>query len=451
MVTFKDRLRHAWNVFTAKNPFSYKDLGESSSARRDIQRFTKANRQSIMSAALTKIAIDCAGIEIKHCRVDQNGRYKETIDSSLNDIFNLEANLDQTGRDFVQDIVTTMLDEGCVAIVPVETDNDLFANGAFGIVKMRTGRIKEWFPKNVRVDVYNELTGRHEDLILPKSKVGIIQNPLYAVMNEPNSTLQRLIRKLNLLDYIDEQSGSGKFNLIFQLPYTLRTEYHKNQAEDRRHQLENQLQDSKYGIGYIDATEKVTQLNRPIENNLLDQIKYLTDMFYSQIGMTKSVFDGTASETEMLNYYSRSIEPIMAAITGEIKRKFLTKTARSQDQSVLFFRNPFKLVPVDKLADTADRFIRNEILSPNEMRGIVGYKPVDDERADQLRNPNINEEAGMMEPPSTNSEGYPEEEYPEEEMPPESAPPPPKPSRRDIATQVIQNVLKTPMKDIVNH
>lgn len=428
MVAFKDRLRHAWNVFTARDPFAYKDYGESSSTRRDIQRFTKGNKQSIMSAALTKIAMDCAGIEIKHCKVDENGRYESTVDDALNSIFNLEANKDQTGRDFVQDIVISMLDEGHVALVPIETDNNLFTNGSFGITSMRTGRIREWFPDDVRIDVYNDRTGRHQDIIMPKSKVGIIQNPLYAIMNEPNSTLQRLIRKMNLLDYIDEQSGSGKLNLLIQLPYSLRSEYHKNQASDRKNQIEEQLYNSKYGIAYIDSTEHVTQLNRPIDNNLLEQIKYLTEMFYNQIGLTKAVFDGTASEAEMLNYYNRTIEPIMAAITNEVKRKFLTKTARSQHHSIVYFRNPFKLVPVEKIADTADKFIRNEILTPNEFRAIVGYKPVDDERADQLRNPNLNEQIGAEPPPTTDEEYY-DEEYPPEEYPPEEqgAPPEPQP------------------------
>lgn len=415
MVAFKDRLRHAWNVFTAKNPFNFKNLGNSTSSRPDLSRFTRGNRQSIMSSALNKIAIDCAAIEIKHCRVDANNVYVDTIDSSLNKILNDSANIDQDGRTFIQDAVMSMLDEGHVALVPVETDDDIFNNGVFGITAMRTGKVREWFPQHVRINVYNELTGQREDIILPKSKVAIIQNPLYAIMNEPNSTLQRLVRKMNILDYIDEQSGSGKFNLIFQLPYTLRTEYHKNQAEDRKHAIEEQLQNDKYGIAYIDSTERVTQLNRPIENNLLEQIKYLTEMFYNEIGLTKAVFDGTASEAEMLNYYSRTIEPIMAAICNEMKRKFISKTGRTQHQSILYFRNPFKLIPVDKIADVADKFTRNAILSSNELRCIVGYKPVDDERADQLRNANLNEQAGALPPPSTRDElpdeGYGEDEY----------------------------------------
>lgn len=409
MDSFKDRLRHAWNVFTGRNVYDFRNVGPSSSSRQDIRKFTRGNRQSIMSSALTKIAIDCAGIEIKHCRVDKNGRYETTIDSSLNYILNTEANTDQTAKAFIQDAVMSMLDEGHVALVPIETDTSLFANGAFGITTMRTGKVTEWFPENVRVNVYNEKTGRREDIILPKSKVGIVENPFYAIMNEPNSTLQRLIRKMNILDAIDEQSGSGKLDLLIQLPYTLRTDYHKDQAKERKTEIENQLQDSKYGIAYIDSTEHVTQLNRPVDNNLLEQIKYLTEMFYNQIGLTKAVFDGTASEAEMLNYYSRTVEPIVAAIANEIKRKFLTKTARTQGQSILYFRDPFKLIPADKMADIADKFTRNEILSSNEIRGIVGYKPVDDERADQLRNSNLNEQVGALPPPSTEDEPADEE------------------------------------------
>lgn len=417
MISFTDRLRHAWNVFTAKDPFSFKNLGESSSSRQDMQKFTKGNRQSIMAGALTKIAMDCAGIEIKHCLVDENDRYVTTVNDSLNMLFNLEANKDQTGRDFIQDIVISMLDEGHVALVPIETDAKLLSTNSFGITSIRTGRIKEWFPDHVRINVYNDKIGRRQDIIMPKNKVGIIQNPLYPIMNEPNSTLQRLIRKMNLLDYIDEQTGSGKLNLLIQLPYSLRTEYHKNQAQERKREIEEQLYNSKYGIAYIDTTEHVTQLNRPIENNLLDQVKYLTEMFYNQIGLTKAVFDGTANEAEMLNYYSRTIEPIMAAIVNEVKRKFLTKTARTRHHSVVYFRNPFKLVPVEKIADTADKFIRNEILSPNEFRAIVGYKPVDDERADQLRNPNLNESFDGPPPPTTNEDVMYDEEYPEDRAP----------------------------------
>lgn len=414
-------LRHAWDLFKSgrQNNYSVKSHGNSSYYRQDLHRFTRGNRQSIMSSALNKIAIDCAAIEIKHCRVDVNGRYESTIDSSLNEIFNLEANKDQTGREFLQDIVMSLLDEGKVAIVPTETDDDLFSNGAFGIISMRTGQITEWFPDEVRVKVYNDHTGLREEIILPKSKVGIVENPLYAIMNEQNSTLQRLIRKMNLLDHLDEQVGSDKLNVLIKLPYSLRTEYHKEQAKERQQELESQLYNSKYGVGYIDSTEQVTQLNRPLDNNLLEQIKYLTEMFYNQIGLTKAVFDGTASEAEMLNYYSRTIEPILAAICNEMKRKFLTKTARSQKQSILFFRDPFKLVPVEKVADIADKFTRNAILSSNELRGIVGFKPVDDPRADELRNANLNEQYGAPPPPSTNETAQGMEPTDQEAYPPE--------------------------------
>lgn len=442
MVSFKDRLRHAWNVFTAKNPFSFRNIGTSAGSRPDLSRFSRGNRQSIMSSALNKIAMDCSTIDIKHCRVDENGVYVETINSSLNKILNEEANIDQTGRAFIQDIVISMLDEGHVAVVPIETDSNIFDNGTFGITSMRTGKVKEWFPKHVRVNVYNELKGEREDIILPKTKVAIIQNPLYAVMNEPNSTLQRLIQKMNILDYIDEQSGSGKFNLIFQLPYTLKTQYHKDQAAERKQSIEDQLRNDPYGIAYIDSTERVTQLNRPIENNLLEQIKYLTEMFYNQIGLTKAVFDGTASDAEMLNYYSRTIEPIMAAIANEFKRKFLTKTARTQNQSVLYFRDPFKLIPADKMADIADKFTRNAILSSNELRCIVGYKPVNDERADQLRNANLNEQVGAEPPPSTR-EGFEEDPYGDNEEYSEEP-------YMDPQTR-IQNALQLPMKSIVGN
>lgn len=450
MASFKDRLRHAWNIFTAKEPI-YRDLGESSYYRKDMQKFTRANRQSVAAAALTKIAVDCASIEIRHCRVDANGRFSSTIDSSLNDIFNLEANKDQTGREFIQDIVISMLDEGCVAIVPIETDSNIFNNGAFGITSMRVAKIREWFPDEVRVNIYNDKTGNHQDIILPKSKVGIIQNPLYAIMNEPNSTLQRLIKKMNMLDYVDERNASDKLNMFIQLPYSLRTEHHKNQAKERIDDIENQLKTSKYGLAYIDATEHVTQLNRSLDNGLLEQIKYLTEMFYNQIGLTKAVFDGTASESEMLNYYSRTIEPIVAAITNEVKRKFLTKTARTQHQSIVFFRNPFKLVPVDKIADVADKFTRNAVLSANELRGIVGYKPVDDERADELRNANLNEQPDALPPPSTaEDEGYEEpyyDEYAEDEgnVPMNEAPP-----SFDIDALLQQTTMKDIKKNYKN-
>lgn len=427
MDSFKDRLRHAWNIFSGKDDSYKTNLGPSSTTRHDQRKFTRGNRQSIMSSALNRIAMDCAAIKIYHCYTDQDGKFAQGIDSSLNSIFNLEANIDQSGRAFIQDIVMSMLDEGKVAIVPVETDDNIFDNGAFGITSMRTAKILEFYPEEVRVSVYNEKTGYKQDIVLPKSKVGIIENPLYAIMNEPNSTLQRLIKKMNMLDYIDEQASSGKLNMLIKLPYTLRTSYHRDQARERKADLEDQLVNSKYGIAYIDSTEQVTQLNRPVDNNLLEQIKYLTEMFYNQIGLTQNVFNGTANETEMLNYYSRTIEPIMAAICDEVKRKFLTKTARTRGQSIYFFRDPFKLVPVEKLADIADKMTRNAILSSNELRGIVGYRPVDDDRANQLRNANLNETPGAPPAPSTdpNAQQYifGEEydygdEYPEEQSMP---------------------------------
>lgn len=427
MVSFKDRLRHAWNVFSSKDPYAYRNIGPSSTSRQDLRKFTRGNRQSIMSSALNRIALDCAAIKVYHCYVDKDDKFLQGIDSPLNSIFNLEANIDQDGRAFLQDIVMSMLDEGKVALVPIETDDNLFANGSFGITSMRTGKIVEFYPQHVRVNVYNEKTGNKEDIVLPKNRVGIIENPFYAVMNEPNSTLQRLVRKMNLIDYVDEQTSSGKLNILIKLPYTLRTEYHKNQANERKKELEDQLTNSKYGIAYVDSTEQITQLNRPIDNNLLEQIKDLTEQFYNQIGLTKAVFDGTASESEMLNYYSRTIEPIMSAICNEVKRKFLTKNARTRGQSIYFFRDPFELVPVEKIADIADKMTRNAILSSNELRGIVGYRPVDDDRADQLRNANLNETPGAPPAPSTNPEMqqmYDQEYadyYPEDEqsMPPD--------------------------------
>lgn len=396
------RFKSAWNVFRNGEKRMYRNYGESSASRQDQRKLSRGNRQSIVSSPLNKIAVDCAAIKIKHCRVDADGKYLETIDDEINKIFNISANIDQTGRAFIQDIVVSMLDEGVVAIVPVETDTDLINENSFGILNMRTGKIREWFPQSVRIELYNELTGRHEDIILPKSKVGIIENPLYLVMNEPNSTLQRLIRKMNLLDNIDEKNGSGKLDLLLKLPYSLRNERHKEQAKERKQAIEDQLVNSKFGIAYIDSTEQVTQLNRPVENSLPDQIKYLTEQFYSQIGLTQNVFNGTANEAEMLNYYTRTIEPIVSAICDELTRKFLTKTARAQKQSFCFFRDPFSLVPAEKIADIADRFTRNEILSSNEVRSIVGYKPVNDERADQLRNKNLNEQFGAPPPVSTN-------------------------------------------------
>ena len=386
------RLKHAWNVFKNRDPTSFYTNGEVGySYRPDRPRFSSRNERSIVNAVYNRIALDVAAISIKHCRLDENDRYAETINSNLNSCLNLEANIDQTGRAFIQDVVMSLLDEGSVAIVPIDTTFNPSVTGSYDILTMRTGKILDWYPDKVRVSVYNDRTGKKEEVVVPKRTVAIIENPLYAVMNEPNSTLQRLIRKLTLLDAIDEQSGAGKLDLIIQLPYTIKTESRRQQAEERRKQIEEQLAGSKYGIAYADGTEKVTQLNRPVENNLMKQIEYLTSMLYSQLGITQTVLDGTADEKTMLNYNNRSIEPIVSAIVDEMKRKFLTKTARSQRQSIYFFRDPFRLVPVNDMAEIADKFTRNEILTSNEIRQIVGMKPSDDPKADQLINSNISQ------------------------------------------------------------
>ena len=390
---FFTRLKHAWNAFinNKDSTINYGVLGSSYYYRPDRQRFTGGNERTIVTSVYNRIALDVSAVEIKHVRTDENDRYKETINSGINSCFNTEANIDQTGRAFIQDIVMSMLDEGCVAVVPIDTTTSPVNSNTYDILSMRTGKILQWYPNHVQVRVYNEKTGNKEDIILPKSSVGIIENPLYAVINEPNSTMQRLIRKLSLLDAVDEQSGSGKLDLIIQLPYTIKTEARRKQAEMRRKEIEMQLTGSKYGIAYTDGTEHITQLNRPIENNLMKQIEYLTSMLYSQLGITQSILDGTADEKTMLNYYSRTIEPIISAIVDEMKRKFLTKTARSQGQSFLFFRDPFKLVPINDIANVADTFTRNEILSSNEIRQLIGIKPSSDPKADMLRNSNLNQ------------------------------------------------------------
>ena len=391
--TFLSRLKHAWNAFfNNKDPTpKYQDIGASYYYRPDRQRFTGGNERTIVTSVYNRIALDAAAVEIKHVRLDENGRYLETIDSGINRCLNEEANIDQTGRAFIQDVVMSMLDEGCVAIVPVDTTFNPNITNSYDVQSMRVGKILQWYPNHIQVRVYNEKTGNKEDIIVPKNIVGIIENPLYAVINEPNSTMQRLIRKLSLLDAVDEQSGSGKLDLIIQLPYTIKTEARRQQAEARRKEIEVQLTNSKYGIAYTDGTERITQLNRPIENNLMKQIEYLTSMLYSQLGITQSILDGSADEKTMLNYYSRSIEPIISAIVDELKRKFLTRTARSQLQSFLFFRDPFKLVPITEIATIADTFTRNEILSSNEVRQLIGIKPSSDPKADQLRNSNLNQ------------------------------------------------------------
>ena len=386
------RLKHAWEVFKNRDPTENRtNLGESYYYRPDRPRFSRGNERTIVTSVYNRIALDVAGVNIKHCRLDENDRFTSVINSGLNKCLNLEANIDQTGRAFIQDVVMSMLDEGCVAIVPTETTFDPKTTASYDILSMRTAKIIDWYPKHVRVKLYNEWTGKKEEIVVPKSTVAIVENPLYAVVNEPNSTMQRLIRKLALLDAIDEQSGAGKLDLIIQLPYTIKTEARRNQAEERRKQIEDQLAGSKYGIAYTDGTERVTQLNRPLENNLMKQIEYLTNMLYSQLGITQTVLDGTADEKTMLNYNNRCIEPIIAAIVDEMKRKFLSKTARSQMQSISFFRDPFKLVPINDIAEIADKFTRNEIMTSNEIRQIVGMKPSDDPKADQLVNSNISQ------------------------------------------------------------
>lgn len=387
------RLQHGWNAFVNnRDPtYHYSDIGAGYSYRPDRPRLSRGNERSIVTSVLNRIALDVAAIDLVHCRLDDDDRFTEVIDSKLNNCLTLEANIDQSARAFKQDIVMSMFDEGCVAIVPVDTTINPKNPGAYDIVTMRTGRVIEWFPQHVRVRIYNERTGNKEDIVVPKVNAAIVENPLFAIMNEPNSTLQRLIRKLNLLDAVDEQSGSGKLDLIIQLPYAVKSTTRQAQAEARRKGLEEQLKDSKYGIGYIDGTEKVTQLNRSVDNNLMQQIQYLTEMLYSQLGITQTIMDGTADEKTMLNYYDRTIEPIIAAIADEMKRKFLTKTARSQNQSIEFFRDPFKLAPIADLAEIADKFTRNEIMSKNEFRQVIGMKPSDDPKADQLINSNINQ------------------------------------------------------------
>lgn len=402
----KERLVHSWNAFKNRDPtYGRSDIGAGYVYRPDRPRLSRGNERSIVTALYNKIALDVAAVDIIHCRLDEDGRYIETIDSSLNSCLNFEANLDQTGHAFKIDVVMSMFDEGVVAMVPTHTDIDP-ATGSFKVEAMRTGKILEWYPKHVKVRVYNENNSEKVDIIMPKKNVAIIENPLFAIMNEPNSTLQRLIRKLNLLDAIDEQSGSGKLDLIIQLPYVIKSDARREQADRRRKDIEMQLSGSKYGIAYTDGTEKITQLNRPVENNLLKQIEYLTNMLYSQLGITQSVLDGTADEKTMLNYTNRTIEPIVSAIVYELRRKFLSKTARSQLQSISFFKDPFKLVPVGDLAEIADKMTRNEIMTSNEIRQIIGLKPSKDPKADKLVNSNLNQAAEVA--------AKPEGEEPEE-------------------------------------
>ena len=397
----KNRLQHAWNAFANKDP-TYSSGYGGYLYRPDRPRFSRGNERSIVTAVLNKISMDCAAINVEHVRLDDNNRFVEVLNTGLNKCLTLEANIDQTGRAFIQDVVMSLMDEGCIAIVPVETTLNPNISGGFDITNMRVGKVLEWYPDKVSIRVYNEKTGQKQDIVMPKNTVSIVENPLYAVMNEPNSTMQRLIRKLNILDAIDEQSGSGKLDLIIQLPYLVRSQQRRQQAEERRKAIEDQLSNSKYGVAYTDGTEHVTQLNRSVENNLMSQIEYLTSMLYSQLGITQSVMDGTADDKTMLNYYNRTIEPILSAIVDEMKRKFLTKTARSQKQSIVFFRDPFRLVPVSDLAEIADKMTRNEIMSSNEIRQIVGMKPSDDPKADELRNKNLSEPTSE----ETNNDNY---------------------------------------------
>ena len=401
-MSFGSRLKHAWNAFTGTDYTTYQDVGPGYSSRPDRIRLTRGNERSIITSVYNRIALDVAALNVQHIRLDENGRFLSVIQDGLNTCLTVEANIDQTARAFIQDIVVSMLDEGCVAIVPVDTTYDPSVTGSYDIQTMRVGKILDWYPQHVRVRLYNERTGTKENILVPKSTVAIVENPLYAVVNEPNSTMQRLIRKLNLLDVIDEQSGSGKLDLIIQLPYVIKTEARRQQAENRRKDIEAQLSGTKYGIAYADGTERITQLNRSVNNNLMSQIEYLTSMLYSQLGITQSILDGTADEKTMLNYNNRTIEPIISAIVDEMKRKFLTKTAQSQSQSISFFRDPFKLVPVNDIAEIADKFTRNEIMTSNEIRQVIGMKPSDDPRADELRNKNLsapNESEPEINPP----------------------------------------------------
>lgn len=411
-----DRFQNAWNAFRNKDPSngSYFSYGESSSIRPDRPRLIRGSERSIINSIINRISIDASSIDIKHVRLDENQRYTEDINSGLNNCLTLEANLDQTSRAFFQDVVMSMLDEGCVAVIPVDTSIDPRNTDSYDILSLRTGKILEWYPRHVRVQVYNERTGRKEEIVVEKRTTAIIENPMYSVMNEYNSTMQRLIRKLALLDITDESTASGKMDLIIQLPYTIKTETRKAQAESRKKDIEMQLATSKYGIAYIDSTEKITQLNRSVENNLMKHVEYLTSMLYSQLGLTAEVMNGTADEQTMLNYNNRTIEPILSAIVDEFKRKFLTKTARTQSQSIEFFRDPFRLVPVNNIAEIADKFTRNEIMTSNEIRQIVGMKPSKDPKADELRNKNLSQSNADIAAKNGNYESYDDKNYEEE-------------------------------------
>ena len=400
-VTIGSRIKRAWNAFTNRDPTAdYRNIGASYSYRPDRPRLTRGNERSIVTSIYNRIALDVAALSIKHCQLDENGRYLYDLDSGLNECLNVSANTDQTGTAFIQDVVLSMFDEGCVAIVPTDTSADPNLTSSYDILTMRTGKILEWYPDSVKVRVYNERTGKKEDIRLLKKNVAIIENPLYAVINEPNSTMQRLVRKLNLLDVIDEQSGSGKLDLIIQLPYVIKSDLRREQAEKRRKDIEMQLAGSKYGIAYTDSTERITQLNRSVDNNLMKQIEFLTNMLYGQLGITQEVMNGTADEKTMLNYNNKTVEPVVTAIVNGMIKAFITKTARTQGKTILYFRDPFKLVPVNDIAEIADKFTRNEILTSNEIRQIIGMRPSSDPKADQLINSNINQAGQMMEDPN---------------------------------------------------
>lgn len=405
------RAKKAWNAFFSRDPTGYSDSSGGYYYRPDRVRLTRGNERSIITSIYNRISMDVANIQIKHVRLDERERYLETINSGLNNCLSIEANLDQTGRAFMQDAVMSMLDEGVVALAPIETDRDPNdSEGAFDVDNIRTGRIITWYPDRVKVNVYNEETGKRQDVIFSKRAVAIVENPMFAIMNEPNSVMQRLARKLSLLDAVDEQAGAGKLDLIIQLPYVIKSDARKAQAEARRKDIEDQLAGSKYGIAYTDGTEHITQLNRSLDNNLMHQIEYLTNMLYSQLGITQTIMDGTADEQTMLNYYNRTIEPIISAFTDEMNRKFLTKTARTQRQAIRFFRDPFKLVPVAQLAELADKMTRNEIMTSNEFRQIIGYKPAEDPAADELRNKNLSPSKEQIAEGPTNAFSKPKED-----------------------------------------
>ena len=390
MPKFTERLQNAWNAFLSREPTRYYDYGSTSGYRYDRVRLSINSQRTIVAAIYNRIALDCAMIDMHHVQCGEDGHFKEVIKSPLDYCLSESANLDQTGRSLILDIVMSMFDEGYVAVVPTDCSANPYTTSTYDIEKLRTGRIVNWYPDRVRVDVYNETNGRREQIVLPKSHIAIIENPLYSVMNEPNSILQRLIRKLSLLDYVDEQSSSGKLDLIIQLPYVIKTEARRQQAEVRRKDIETQLSGSKYGIAYTDGTEKITQINRPLENNLWAQVKDLTAMLYNQLGLTESIFNGTAKEEEKIDYYNRTIDPIHSFIVEELQRKFISANARTRGQAIQYFRNPFRLIPVSSLAEIADKFTRNEILSSNEIRTQIGYKPSDNPAANELRNSNLN-------------------------------------------------------------